>query len=311
MENFGFVNRRVLITGATGFIGRHLVSRLLNEGAIVATFVLDEEYPLNNAPVVIFRGNIQSLSDVQRAIGRFQPEYVFHLAAQPLVDTALRSVLDTLNTNIQGGWNILHACQEYGVKHLLFVSTDKVYGNAHYASEELCLDGGGHPYNASKACADILAQMYVEVFDLPVAIVRSGNIYGEGDVNWDRLIPGVSRWIIEGKPVVLRSNGQFTRDYIYVDDIVDGYLLLAGGGHRGVYNFGSDEYHSVLDIVSFLAEASGVSPEIIIQDTARNEIPHQHLTWDKARSIGWFPKTPLEEGLKRTYEWYREYRRLT
>lgn len=307
MENFGFVNRRVLVTGATGFIGRHLVSRLLDEGAIVAAFVLDEEFPFSYAGISIYRGNIQNLSDVQRAIGRFQPEYVFHLAAQPLVDTALRSVIDTLETNIRGSWNILYACAEYRVKHLLFVSTDKVYGSAWEPREEMCLDGTGHPYNASKACADILAQMYASVFQLPLAIVRSGNVYGEGDVNWDRLIPGVSKWLIEGKPIVIRSNGHFTRDYIHVDDIVDGYLFLASRENTGVFNLGSERPYSVLDIVNCLSMVSGKASEARIENSARHEITHQHLDWSKIQSLGWFPKTPLEEGLKRTYEWYKEY----
>ena len=308
-------SKKVLITGGTGFVGTHLTKRLIALGAEVALFVLDEENKISDTVSIVYRGNIQDAPDISRAISRFQPEYIFHLAAQPLVDTALVNVYDTLDSNVRGAINLLQSCIESAKKlqGLIFVSTDKVYGKFDGTIDENApLLGVGNPYDASKVCADVLAQMYNQVFGLPLIIVRSGNIYGEGDNHWDRLIPGTFQHCINGVNPTIRSNGKFTRDYIYVDDIVDAYLLLADKLSdkfiRGkAINLGSKESTDVLGVVHSILTVTGklhLVPEI--KNTARFEIPHQHLNWDWAKDIGWEPKTSLEDGLKKSYPYYLE-----
>lgn len=305
-------NKKVLVTGATGFIGRHLVKRLVDEGADVAVFVLDEESGtiLWQTKVPIYRGNLVNLNDIHRCVVRFQPEYVFHLAAQPLVDTALKGVLDTLDSNITGGRNLLHSCLDAAsLRSIVFVSTDKVYGRTDNASEMDALRGVHHPYNASKVCADVLAQMYGSVFDMPIVIIRSGNVYGGGDLNFDRLIPYSVRQALRGDTVVLRSDGEYLRDYIYIDDMIDGYLLAAKtqGRHCIPINFGAEKPVSVNEVVSTVLSHADKTIFVEIENTAKHEIPFQHLNWGLARNIGWHPQVSFGEGIKKTYEWYKEY----
>lgn len=310
-----WVGKKVFITGATGFIGKHLTRRMLDLGADVGIFVLDEENKIPNETNVVFRGNLQDLPDVQRAVCRFRPEYVFHLAAQPIVNTALLSVADTLYSNICGSIGLLQSCLEAKdkLRGLVFVSTDKVYGEFDGdASEEAPLRGVNHPYNVSKLCGDVIAQMYANVFDLPIIICRSGNIYGAGDKNLDRIIPGTIVSALRGKNPVIRSDGKMTRDYIYIDDIVDAYLLLAEvvsekTEWRGrAVNFGSVEYSSVNEVVDEILSAAGridLIPQIM--NTAKFEIPHQHLNWNDAKELGWTPKTKLSDGIRLSIPWYR------
>lgn len=305
---------KVFITGATGFIGSHLTKKMVGLGADVAVFVLDEEGEIPSGVSTVFRGNLQDLPDVQRALGRFQPEYVFHLAAQPLVDTALMFVADTLYSNVCGSINLLQACLDAKIflKGVVFVSTDKVYGQFDGAvNEEAPLLGVNHPYNVSKLCADLIAQMYANVFDLPIVICRSGNIYGPGDKNLNRLVPGAIVSAIKGKQFVVRSDGKMTRDYIYVDDIVDAYLLLAETVSkkqewRGrAVNFGATEPISVLRVVDdVLLAANRVDLPPLIMNTAKFEIQNQHLDWSDAKELGWIPKTNLRDGIAASIPWY-------
>lgn len=314
MENL--VGKKCLITGATGFIGSHLVMRLMKLGADVALFVLDEERHIPDDVLPIFRGNLQDAPDIARAVSRFQPEYIFHLAAQPLVDTALFNVYDTLDSNIRGSINLLQACVgSPKLKGIVFVSTDKVYGRFDGTVDESHpLLGVDHPYNASKVCADVMAQMYAKVFGLPIIIARSGNIYGDGDIHFDRIVPGTILSCLKKEPIIVRSNGKLTRDYIFVEDIVDAYLVLADaitkdGSLRGqAINLGAEQKMSVMDVVHTITGATGeLSLEIVIQDKAKFEIPHQHLNYDYAKELGWKPKTSFEDGISQSVIWYKDY----
>lgn len=307
MDKIDWKNKKVLVTGGLGFVGSHLTKRLLDLGSEVALFVLDEEGSIPNGVSWIFRGNIQDAPDIARAISRFQPQIIFHLAAQPLVTTALINVYDTLDSNIRGTINLLQSCVDNAktLEGLLFVSTDKVYGQFSGKIDETApLLGTGNPYDASKVCADILAQMYSQVFGVPLIIVRSGNIYGAGDNHWDRLIPGTILSCLKNKPMCIRSNGDFTRDYIYVDDIIDAYFLLVEAVCRDKFlagksiNLGADAPLTVLDVVHTIRKVTGklhLQPEIL--NITKFEIPHQHLNWEWAKELGWSPKTPLEEGI--------------
>jgi len=309
-----FQSKKVLITGGVGFVGSHLTKRLLSLGADVALFVLDEESPIPDTVSIIYRGNLQDAPDIARAIGRYQPDYIFHLAAQPLVDTALVNVYDTLDSNIRGAINLLQSCVSSAkcLEGIVFVSTDKVYGVFDGTIDETApLLGVGNPYDTSKACADLLAQMYAKVFGLPIVIVRSGNIYGEGDNHWDRLIPGTFKSVLANKNPVIRSDGTFTRDYIYVEDIVDAYLLLADS-LKDKYlmgkaiNLGAEKKTSVIEMVDTILMCTGqlhLKPEIL--NIAKFEIKHQHLNWEWAKELGWSPKTSLEDGLKLCLPYYQ------
>jgi len=306
--------KKILITGGTGFIGNHLTKRLLSLGAEVALFILDDESKIPDTVSVVYRGNIQDAPDIARAISRFQPNYIFHLAAQPLVDTALVNVYDTLDSNIRGAINLLQSCASSAkdLNGIIFISTDKVYGKFTGAVDETApLLGIGNPYDASKVCADVLAQMYAKVFNLPIIIVRSGNIYGAGDNHWDRLIPGTIMSCLAGKNPIIRSDGKFTRDYIYVDDAIDAYLLLAeklqDNFLYGVaINLGANNQMDVLSVVHEIITLTGqlhLQPEI--RNTTRFEIPHQHLNWEWAKDLGWYPKTDFVVGLSMALSYYR------
>jgi CDP-glucose 4,6-dehydratase len=310
-----WTTKRVLITGGTGFVGTHLTKRLLDLKADVGLFVLDEENPISDMVSIIYRGNLQDAPDIARAISRYQPHYIFHLAAQPLVDTALVNVYDTLDTNIRGAINLLQSCvsSAKNLEGIIFISTDKVYGKFDGTVDETApLIGVGNPYDTSKACADLLAQMYSKVFGLPIVIVRSGNIYGMGDNHWDRLIPGTFMLALSNTNPKIRSNGKFTRDYIFVDDVIDAYLLLADSIKDKfilgkAINIGSQESLSVLDVVHAILACAGtvhLQPEIL--DTAKFEIPHQHLNWEWAKELGWYPKTSFDDGLRLCLPYYKQ-----
>ena len=308
----------VLVTGATGFIGSHLVHTLSRLGVRPSLFVLDYERQFFPSAATIYHGNLADLHDCLRIVGRANPDVIFHLAAQPLVDTAMDSVIDTMESNVRGSYNFLEACRSAGkrIKALVWVSTDKVYGSQPNAyREDSQLIGYDHPYDTSKLCGDLLAQTYANVFGMPIIIIRSGNIYGEGDMHWDRLIPGTIRSALLGKQPLIRSNGLLKRDYIYVSDIVRAYLLSLSAALQGklsagsAINFGAVQSHTVTDVVQKILAALD-RPDLapVIQDHARNEIHEQHVDFGLAKKmLGWEPLFDLEQGLQKTVNWYMRY----
>jgi CDP-glucose 4,6-dehydratase len=308
----------VLVTGATGFVGSHLVHTLSRLGVRPSLFILDYERQFFPSGATIYHGNLSDLHDCLRIVGRANPDIIFHLAAQPLVDTAMDSVIDTMESNVRGAYNLLEACRNVGkrIKAIVWISTDKVYGHQPTAlREDSPLLGFDHPYDTSKLCGDLLAQTYAKVFGLPIVIIRSGNIYGEGDLHWDRLIPGTIRSALLGNPPVIRSNGLLKRDYIYVSDIVRAYLLSLFAALQGklpagtAINFGALQSHTVTDVVQKILGALD-RPDLapVIQDHARNEIPEQHVDFELAKKVlGWEPLIDLEQGIQKTVNWYIRY----
>ena len=315
-------NRRVFVTGCTGIVGSWLTLALLDASAEVVGLIRDR-VPLSNLVltgadkrIVGVDGDITDALLLERVLNEYEIEVVFHLAAQPLVRLANRAPAGTFETNIRGTWLLLEACRRSPtVKRIVVASSDKAYGDHDVLpySEEAPLQGR-HPYDVSKSCADLIAQAYACTYDLPVVITRCGNIYGGGDLNWDRIVPGTMRSVLRGESPMIRSDGTFLRDYLYVDDIIEGYLLLAE--HLGdaslygqAFNFGMDDPRSVLEIArAIIAISDYPDLEPTVLNEASHEIARQYLSSEKAhRLLGWSAKYALEQGLRKTLEWYRSF----
>jgi CDP-glucose 4,6-dehydratase len=315
--------RHVLVTGIGGFVGSCLARALVDRGAEVAGIVRDSRGERQLAAlglsqrVRLVRGSITDLGVVERALNEYETELCFHLAAQAIVGAANRSPLSTFESNIRGTWTVLEAARQHALlRGLVIASSDKVYGDqpALPYTEDSPL-AATYPYDASKLCAEVLARSYAATFELPLAVVRCANIYGGGDLNWSRLIPGTIRSVLQGEEPVIRSDGTMERDYLYVEDAADAYLTLAehvaDDGVRGqAFNFGWSRGFSVLEVVeAILAQAgSALRPRILNQ--ARAEIQRQWLSAEKAgRALGWTPRVSLDEGIARSVAWYRDYLR--
>jgi CDP-glucose 4,6-dehydratase len=315
-------NRPVFVTGCTGLLGSWLTMALIECGAHVVGLVRDQVPRSNLAwsgfiqQTTIVHGDVTDYAVVERALGEYEIDTVFHLAAQTIVGIANRNPLSTFETNIKGTWTVLEACRRSPlVTHVVVASSDKAYGNQDQLPyEESAPLQGRHPYDVSKSCADLIAQAYAVTYNLPVTITRCGNFYGGGDLNWNRIVPGTIKSVLEGKRPVIRSDGQMVRDYLYVEDAVAGYMTLAEKleepAVRGqAFNFGMNDPKSVLEIVQAIIAISDY-PELepIILNEASNEIPRQYLCSEKTNdSLGWRPAFTLEEGLRRTMAWYRLY----
>jgi len=319
----GWKERSVLVTGATGLVGSWLVPRLLELGATVSVFVRDwdpQSELLRSGAVDrcrVVSGRLEAADDVERALVEHEIDSVFHLGAQTLVGPALRSPLATFEANIRGTYNLLEACrrQSSGVKRILVASSDKAYGDSAVLpyTEEMPVRGQ-HPYDVSKSCTDLLTQCYAITYGLPVGIARCGNIYGGGDLNWSRIVPGTIRSVLAGQAPVLRSDGTFVRDYLYVGDVVDAYVALAEGVERAdvrgeAFNFSPEKPLTVLEIVAALLRLLGRADlEPVIVNNARAEIHDQYLDSAKAsRLLGWKPRWSLDSGLTETISWYRRF----
>lgn len=315
-------DRPVFITGATGLVGSWLVKRLVAAGADVVCLVRDwipqSEIVQSNdiERVKVVRGDVRDMTCLERAIGEYEISVVFHLAAQTIVSIANRNPISTLDTNIQGTWNLLEACRRSpAVESIVIASSDKAYGDQPILpySEDTPLQGQ-HPYDVSKSCADLIARSYAVTYQLPVAITRCGNFYGGGDLNWNRLVPGTIRSALKGERPVIRSDGKFIRDYFYVEDGAAAYMVLAESVVRRpelsgeAFNFSNEMQVSVLDLVGLILKRINPMLEPEVRNQAGNEIRHQYLSATKAREVlGWQPIYSLHEGLDRTIEWYREF----
>lgn len=319
MGNNFWKNKRVLVTGYEGFLGSHLVKKLLLGGAKVTGLDIKthrKETILTGGAlkqIKIIRGSVEDYPLLLRILKQNKIEYVFHLAAASIVGEALDAPAKAFSANIEGTWNVLEACRNVkGIRGVIIASSDKAYGihNKLPYREDASLSGC-HPYDVSKSCADLLAYTYYRTYNLPVCITRCGNIYGPGDFNFSRIFPDALRCAITGRKLYIRSNGKFTRDYVYVGDIVDGYLSLAEKLNRlklagEAFNFSDERPLSVIGVVNKIYRALGVKGNYKILDRAEYEIPHQYLASSKARKIlGWRPMVNFEDGLKLTIAWYR------
>lgn len=313
-----WAGKSVLVTGATGLVGSWLTRALLDNRANVVALVceLDPQSELIRSgtfgQVVVVNGRLEDRALVERSVNEHEIDTIFHLGAQTLVGTARRAPVSTFESNIQGTWNVLEAarlCADQ-VQRVVVASSDKAYGEQPQLPyvENMPLIGRA-PYDVSKSCADLLSQSYHASYGLPVTIARCGNIYGGGDLNWSRIVPGTIRSLLRGEQPVIRSDGTLIRDYLYVDDVVSAYLLLGetiGDGFAGeAFNFSDESPMSVLDIYQAICEVMGSDVEPAVLGQAAGEIQNQHLSAAKATAaLGWKTKFHLQEGLVRTVDWY-------
>jgi CDP-glucose 4,6-dehydratase len=315
--------RNVFVTGASGLLGSWLIQALLERHANVTCLVRDwvPSSRLVTSGLIdrvnVVRGEVEDYAVLVRAINEYEVDSVFHLGAQTIVGTAARSPLSTFEANIRGTWNLLDACRVCSrlVQRVVVASSDKAYGSHDrlpYA-EEMPLQGQ-FPYDVSKSCADLIAISYFHTYGTPVAITRCGNLFGGGDLNFNRLVPGTIRSVLHGEPPVIRSDGTFVRDYFYVRDAVEGYLSLAeklpDERFTGqAFNFGTETPVTVLELVQLILRLMGKqSLAPIVLNEASHEILRQYLDCAKARQmLEWAPAYSLEDGLRETVGWYASH----
>ena len=318
-----WTDKRVFVTGSSGFLGSWTVKELNRRGATTIGYVRDLGRHLSRRddpetePHFTVHGALEDHETILRAINEHEADTVLHLGAQPIVGIANRNPRSTFEANVRGTWNVLDACRELGgrVKRIVVASSDKAYGTApSLPYDETMPLNGRHPYDASKSCADIIAQTYHHTYRLPVCVTRAGNFFGGRDLNFNRIVPGVARWAITGQRPVLRSDGSMIRDYIYVRDVVLAYLALAEAMedeaiHGHAFNFSTEQPMSVIALVRrILAAAGRADLEPVILGEATNEIPEQHLSAAKARAVlGWAPAFSLNAALGETLAWYRAW----
>ena len=315
-------DRAVLVTGATGLLGSWLTPTLIGRGATVVALVRDaiprsllvRDGWLNK--IVSVQGSLTDENLLRRTFAEYSIQTVFHLGAQTLVGVAKVDPVGTMETNIRGTWNVLEAARRTGVQQVIVASSDKAYGESpHLPYREEDPLQGRYPYEVSKSCADLITQMYAHTYAMRAAIVRCGNLFGGGDLNMSRLIPGAILATMRGENFRIRSDGKYIRDFLYVEDAVEAYLCLAEqlaakpelAGEA--FNFGLGLRLTMLDLVDRILETMGRTDlKPIVENVASAEIREQYMASDKAHNLlGWAPAYGMDEGLRRTIAWYRKH----
>lgn len=319
-DNF-WKDRNVFVTGCTGLLGSWLTKSLAEKKANVVGLIRDS-VPKSNLnwsgsadEIVTVRGAVEDYFLLERTINEYEVDSVFHLAAQTIVTIANRNPISTFKSNIEGTWNILEACRRASlVSRIVVASSDKAYGDqVKLPYDENTPLEGRHPYDVSKSCADLICRAYFKTYALPVCITRCGNFYGGGDLNFNRIVPGTIRSVLNNERPIIRSDGTFLRDYFYIKDGAEAYLHLAKhmedkSIHGDAFNFSIEQPLTVVDIVSKILEAMESDLKPTILNRATNEIKDQYLSAQKARNLlNWRPLYTLEEGLKETVAWYKTF----
>lgn len=318
-STYNWKGKSVFVTGAAGLLGGWLVKDLVERGAHVVVLIRDQ-LPFSllateglEDKITVVAGDLTDFYSLQRIINEYDIETVFHLGAQAIVGYANRSPLSTFRSNIEGTWNLLEVCRlSPWVKKIIVASSDKAYGTPKKLpyTEDMPLVGR-HPYDVSKSCADLITQSYFYTYNLPVCITRCGNIFGGGDLHFNRIVPRTIRSLLHDEQLSIRSNGLLVRDYVYVKDVVSGYMLLAEKMDNPaivgqVFNLSEEAPLTVLEMVAAIGKVmkKDVS-NLHIQGNNTGEIPEQYLSCQKARELlGWKPVYGLEQGLIETYKWY-------
>lgn len=316
MENLERITKKtILVTGGTGFIGGHLVKKLVaaNARVIVPYIEIDKwsTFALENlsSKVILQKVNINNKKKITELIYHNTVDYIIHLAAWTVVTESYLDPLETFKTNIMGTVHILEAARSTkSIKGIIVASSDKAYGKTKTAYSESSPLAGDHPYDVSKSSADLISQAYYKTYGTPVVITRFGNVYGEGDLHFNRIIPGICRAIIKNKKLIIRSDGTYVRDYLYVEDVVNGYIHLLNNIDQiqgEAYNFSSTDTLSVLALIEMVENITQKKIPYIMENTVKNEIPYQHLDDSKVRAIGWASKYTLKSSFKKVLDWYR------
>jgi len=322
MSKNNWLNKNIFITGCTGLLGSWLTEELINLGVNVIGLQRDHvpqariyrEGLIDK--ITVIPGNLEDYNVIERALNEYEIEVVFHLAAQAIVPIANNNPLSTFESNIRGTWVLLEACRRNKqVKKIIMASSDKAYGDHKILpyKEDMPLQGK-NPYDVSKSCADLISQMYFHHYTLPVCVTRCGNLFGGGDLNFNRIVPETIRSVFYSERPIIRSNGKYVRDYFYVKDAAKAYIHLVEKMDDGsivgqAFNFGNDTPMTVLEITNEIVSLMG-RPDLepIILNQAKGEIPEQYLSAKKARELlGWKPKFSVRDGLTETIEWYRDY----
>lgn len=320
MNNQYWYNKNVFVTGCSGFLGSHTVKALTAMGANVTGLLRDYTpksylYDGEKLKINIVSGSLEDLQLLERALGEYEIDTVFHLAAQAIIGIANRNPISTFNANIMGTCNLLEACRRSPlVKNIVVASSDKAYGDQEVLpyNEDMPLKGC-HPYDVSKSCADLIAQTYHKTYGLPVCITRCGNLYGGGDLNFNRIVPQTIKSVLNNEAPIIRSDGTFIRDYIYVEDAALAYILLSEKMdeldlYGEAFNISTEIRFTVLELVNKILELMGSELKPVILNQGSNEIKNQYLSTKKAKEIlGWKPKYTMDEGLKLTIDWYKNY----
>lgn len=306
----------ILVTGGCGFIGGHLVKELVSLGANVTVvdifldsrsiFARNNLNKKTNLKFIDIRDRIKVLN----VFRKYRPAYVIHLAAEPIVEKAYQDPYSAFETNIMGTVNILDAVRMLReVKGIIVASSDKAYGKTNKAYREDAPLRGDHPYDVSKSCEDMIAQAYHKTYGLPIIITRFGNVYGEGDLHFGRIIPDICKAVIEKSLLLLRSNGKFVRDYLYVKDVADGYIFLLKSVDKtkgNAYNFSASDNLSVIELIEKVENAIGIKIPYKILNNANNEIPYQHLNDSKIRKLGWKTRDSIKTTIPTIIDWYKK-----
>lgn len=316
MTNF-WENKRVLVTGAGGFKGSHLVEKLADKCetiSLVRDFDPKSYFETQNLGKKSIRviGDLKDFTKISDILTKYEITNIFHLGAQPIVTTALKNPKETLESNIMGTVNILEASRLFSkIDGIVVVSSDKAYGSCErlpYTETERLQ--GRAPYDVSKSCADLIAQMYAKTYSMPVTVARCANVFGPGDWNMSRIVPGIMDSIIKNKTLDIRSDGKMMREYIYVKDAVDAYISLGENIQKTkgeAFNVASKQVYNVLELLDKISSALGKKIDYRILNISKYEIPNQHLDGRKIFDfIGWEPKTPINKAIQETYKWYEE-----
>jgi len=313
---YNLKQKNILVTGGAGFVGGHLVEELikLKVNVVVADINLDKRSYLFTENLhkrsKVINLDICNNKKLLNLIKKYKIEFIFHLAAQALVEDAYNNPKYTLENNILSTINILEAVRiNRQIKGIIVASSDKSYGKLnkkkYIESDPL---SGDHPYDTSKSVTDLISTTYYKTYKIPVVVTRFGNIYGEGDLSLSRIVPGIMKAVIKNKVLEIRSNGKYIRDYLYVKDVVDGYLLLATNIEKvkgEAFNFGSDETLKVLDLIKIVEKNLSRKIKYKILNTAHNEIPYQSLDYSKIKkTLGWKPKENIKLTAKKILTWY-------
>lgn len=322
MNEEAWRHHNVFVTGGPGLLGSALIKQLLAKKANVIALVRDQVHhsPFyqegHDKQVTIVKGGVEEYHTVERALNEYEVQTVFHFGAQTIVGTALRSPLSTFESNIKGTWNVLEACrQSKMVSRVVVASSDKAYGTQPVLpyTEDAPLQGRDNPYDVSKSCTDLISLSYHKAYGLPVGITRCGNFYGPGDLNWNRIVPGTVRDLYYGKKPIIRSDGTYIRDYIFVDDGAHANITLAENLHRSeiqgnAFNFSTGNKISVVELVKKITALFPSTLEPVILNLAKGEIKDQYLSSEKAkRMLNWEAQHTVDQGLVKTIAWYKEF----